>query len=47
MFALYRKFHTTVKVNLKRSPVQPKAGYTLSLEAEPTTMRPTPFVDLV
>ena len=35
------------KVDLKRHPVQPKAGYVYEIAETPTTIQPLPFVDLV
>ena len=35
------------KVDLKRHHVEPKAGYVYKLTAEPTTIRPLKYVDLV
>ena len=35
------------RVNLKRVPGQPKVGYFYKLEAEPETIQPLPFEDLV
>jgi large subunit ribosomal protein L21e len=34
------------KQSLKRSPRQPKAGYSYKVESEPETIQPLPYVDL-
>jgi large subunit ribosomal protein L21e len=33
--------------NLKRQNAQPKLGYSFKIDAEPTTIQPLPYVDLV